>query len=157
VVITEPPWQPTLIYPARGVGALWEPDQNAQPAALRALLGERRASVLRALSVPRSTIELAHNLGVSPGSVSQHLSVLRAAGLVAGHRVGRNVLYVRTPIGDQLAGAAEKERWNTALQERLRQTVWSRGERMNCVDPGDYLLSLSGPGSPVDALADVLS
>src|SRR5215207_1029819 len=104
VAITEPPWQPTLIYPARGVGALWEPDQGAQPAALRALLGGRRASVLRALGVPRSTIELAHNLDVSPGSVSQHLGVLRAAGLVAGHRVGRNVLYVRTPIGDQLAG-----------------------------------------------------
>ena len=104
VAITEPPWQPTLIYPARGVGALWEPDQVAQPAALRALLGERRAAVLRALGAPRSTSELGHDLDVSPGSVSQHLSVLRAAGLVAGHRVGRNVLYVRTPLGDQLAG-----------------------------------------------------
>lgn len=104
VAITEAPWQPTLIYPARGVGALWEPDQAAQPAALRALVGERRAAVLRALGVPRSTTELGHQLGVSPGSVSQHLAVLRAAGLVAGHRVGRNVLYIRTPIGDQLAG-----------------------------------------------------
>jgi len=104
VAITEPPWQPTLIYPTRGVGALWDPEQLPQPEALRALLGERRASVLGALDVPRSTIELARRLGVSPGSVSQHLGVLRMAGLVDGHRVGRNVLYVRSPTGDKLAG-----------------------------------------------------
>ena len=104
VAITEPPWQPTLIYPARGVGALWEPDQGAPPEALRSLLGARRASVLRALDAPRPTIELARRLGVSPGSVSQHLRVLHAAGLVTGHRVGRKVLYLRTGLGDQLAG-----------------------------------------------------
>jgi hypothetical protein len=103
VAITEPPWQPTLIYPTRGVGALWDPEQRPQPEALRALLGERRASVLEALDMPRSTTELARRLGVSPGSVSQHLRVLRAATLVDGHRVGRNVLYVRSPTGNKLA------------------------------------------------------
>jgi DNA-binding HxlR family transcriptional regulator len=103
VAITEPPWQPTLIYPTRGVGALWDPEQRPQPEALRVLLGERRASVLEALDVPRSTTELARRLGVSPGSVSQHLRVLRAATLVDGHRVGRNVLYVRSPTGNKLA------------------------------------------------------
>ena len=36
--ITEPPWQPTLIYPARGVGLLWEPGRPA-PGALIALIG----------------------------------------------------------------------------------------------------------------------
>jgi len=104
VAITKPPWQPTLIYPTRGVGALWDPEQRPEPEALRALLGERRASVLIALDVPRSTTDLARCLGVSPGSVSQHLRILRAAGLVDGHRVGRNVLYVRSPTGDKLAG-----------------------------------------------------
>src|SRR5205085_6991256 len=53
--ITEPPWQPTLIYPARGVGTLWEPGEPAAPAALSALLGRRRAAVLGALDAPRST------------------------------------------------------------------------------------------------------
>jgi hypothetical protein len=98
----EPPWQPFLVYPARGIAALWEPGRAAPPAALAALLGARRAAVLRALHAPRSTTELARALELSPGSVSQHLSVLRDAGLVHGHRVGRAVLYVRSPTGEQL-------------------------------------------------------
>jgi hypothetical protein len=104
--LTEPPWQPTLMYPARGVGTLWEPGQTAAPEALAQLLGRRRAAVLAALHAPRSTTELARSLGLSPGSVSQHLAVLRDAGLVNGHRVGRMVLYMRSPTGDSLAGAA---------------------------------------------------
>jgi len=51
---------------------------------------------------PRSTTELARALDLSPGSVSQHLSVLRDAGLVHGHRVGRAVLYLRSPTGESL-------------------------------------------------------
>lgn len=103
--ITKPPWQPTLIYPARGVGMLWEPGQAAAPAALSALLGRRRAAVLAALDAPRSTFELANRLGVSAPSVSQHLGVLKAAGLAHTSRVGRMVLYVRTPRGDELIRA----------------------------------------------------
>lgn len=102
--ITEPPWQPTLIYPARGVGTLWEPGRPAAPAALTALLGQRRAAVLTALDAPRSTSELTGRLGLSAPSVSQHLAVLKAAGLVHASRVGRIVLYMRTPVGDGLAG-----------------------------------------------------
>ena len=34
------------------------------------------------------------------------VTVLRAAGLVQGHRVGRVVLYLRSPAGDTLVGAA---------------------------------------------------
>jgi hypothetical protein len=106
VLITAAPWQPTLIYPARGVGTLWEPDQVRPPAALAALLGRSRAAVLRALDQPRSTTDLAHALGLTAGGASQQLSVLRDAGLVHGHRVGRVVLYLRTPAGDDLLGAA---------------------------------------------------
>lgn len=97
-------WQPFVVYPARGVASLWDPGRAAPPAALAALLGARRASVLAALHAPRSTTELARALGLSPGSVSQHLSVLRDAGLVNAHRVGRVVLYVRSPTGDALTG-----------------------------------------------------
>jgi hypothetical protein len=103
--ITEPPWQPTLIYPARGVGLLWEPGETATPAALRALLGRRRAAVLAALDAPRPTGEVAQRLGLSAPSVSQHLGVLKAAGLVHASRVGRLVLYARTQRGDALLGA----------------------------------------------------
>ena len=101
-VAAEPPWHPFLVYPARGVGGLWEPGGAAAPAALAALLGERRATVLGALGTTRSTTELARALDLSPGSVSQHLSVLRDAGLVHGHRVGRSVLYVRSEKGERL-------------------------------------------------------
>lgn len=106
LLITDPTWQPTLIYPARGVGTLWEPGRPAAPEALTALIGRVRASVLLALDSPRSTTDLARSLDVSAGGVSQHLGVLRKAGLVDGHRVGRNVLYLRSPAGDALVGAA---------------------------------------------------
>jgi hypothetical protein len=95
---------PFVVYPARGIAGLWDPARAAPPAALAALLGTRRASVLAALHVPRSTTELARALELTPGSVSQHLSVLRDAGLANAHRVGRVVLYVRSPTGDALAG-----------------------------------------------------
>jgi DNA-binding transcriptional ArsR family regulator len=40
--------------------------------------------------------------------VSAHLGVLRRAGLVAGRREGRHVLYARTRAGDTLLGAARR-------------------------------------------------
>jgi DNA-binding transcriptional ArsR family regulator len=110
VLVTDPRWQPTLVYPARGVGTLWEADRPAAPEALGALLGRVRAAVLMALDHPRSTTDLARSLGVSAGGVSQHLGILRAAGLVHGHRVGRVVLYLRSPAGDGLVGARLAQR-----------------------------------------------
>src|SRR5437660_3338654 len=78
VLVTEEPWQPTVIYPARGVGMLWEPERPAPPDALARLLGSSRASVLAALDCPRSTTELARVLELTPGGVSQHLGVLHS-------------------------------------------------------------------------------
>ena len=105
-LVTDPQWQPTIIYPARGVGTLWEPQQAAAPQALAGILGRVRAGVLTALDQPRSTTDLARALDVSAGGISQHLGALRAAGLVQRHRVGRVVLYLRSPAGDTLVGAA---------------------------------------------------
>jgi DNA-binding transcriptional ArsR family regulator len=105
-LVTDPQWQPTIIYQARGAGTLWEPQRTDAPAALAGVLGRVRAAVLAALDRPRSTTELARALEVSPGGVSQHLGALRAAGLVQGHRVGRVVLYLRSPAGDTLVDAA---------------------------------------------------
>jgi DNA-binding transcriptional ArsR family regulator len=100
-VVNEEPWQPTIIYAARGAAMLWEPPAPA-PEALGALIGERRATVLIGLDSPRSTTELATTLQVPPASVSQHLSVLLKAGLIYRHRVGRAVLYERSARGEQL-------------------------------------------------------
>jgi Bacterial regulatory protein, arsR family/Family of unknown function (DUF5937) len=105
-VLTVPPWQPTLIYPARGVGMLWSPDRPAPPDALAKLIGAGRAAVLMELDCPRSTTELAQALGISPGGVSQHLAILRDAGLVSRRRASRLVLYLRSPEGDALVAAS---------------------------------------------------
>lgn len=97
-----PPWQPTMIYPSRGVGLLWEAPPAAGPEALVKLVGGTRARLLAALGSPRSTTELATSLDLSPGGVSQHLSVLRESGLVCGEREGRSVLYLRTELAETL-------------------------------------------------------
>jgi len=102
VLVTEEPWQPTVIYPARGVGMLWEAERPAPPDALARLLGSSRASILTALDCPRSTTELARILELTPGGVSQHLGVLHSAGLVQRRRDQRVVLYLRSESGDAL-------------------------------------------------------
>lgn len=100
-IVDAGPWQPALIYPARGSGMVWEP--LAPPAeALAALIGARRASILAMLDTPRSTTDLARRLEVGPGSVSQHLTVLLDAGLIERHRIGRVVLYRRSMAGNVL-------------------------------------------------------
>lgn len=104
--LMDPAWQPALVYPARGVGLLWEPSEVAAPEALAALLGTRRAAILLSLDQPRSTAELARLLDVPDSSVSQHLAVLREAGLLTSHRVGRVVLYLRSATGEALIRAS---------------------------------------------------
>jgi DNA-binding transcriptional ArsR family regulator len=108
--LIDPPCQPTLVYPARGVGLVWEGQASTTPGALEELIGRRRAAVLAELDVPRSTTELARRLGLSAPSVSQHLSILRQAAVVRAHRVGRMVLYSRTPSGDALLLGADPGR-----------------------------------------------
>ncbi|MGW5331644.1 DUF5937 family protein [Streptomyces bauhiniae] len=99
----DPPWQPTLVYPARGVGGLWAEPNARTPEALVRLLGRNRAAVLAALDDPASTTALAHRLGLAASSVSSHLTVLRDSGLLTARRYGHQVLYERTPLGMALA------------------------------------------------------
>ncbi|MET8880078.1 ArsR/SmtB family transcription factor [Streptomyces rubiginosohelvolus] len=97
------PWQPGLIYPARGIGGLWSEAGERTPETLARLLGRARADVLCALDEPAGTSALAHRLGLAASSVSAHLSVLRGAGLLTSRRYGHQVLYERTPLGIALA------------------------------------------------------
>jgi DNA-binding transcriptional ArsR family regulator len=106
----DPPWPPALIYPARGVAALWqepatEDAYRGGTGALGRLIGSSRAAVLLALEEPASTSQLAATLGQSLGGIGDHLAVLRAAGLITRARSGRSVLYRRTAMGDALAAA----------------------------------------------------
>jgi hypothetical protein len=105
-VIDRAPWQPTLVYPARGIATLWLHAPGA-PDGLARLLGPTRASVLADLGAPRSTGELAERLSLSPATASHHLAALRDAGLLTSRRDGRSVLYVRTALGDALARGAD--------------------------------------------------
>ncbi|MFC9694708.1 DUF5937 family protein [Kribbella sp. NPDC056951] len=93
---------PTVAYPARGIGTLWETRPEPAAGALADLLGKTRADLLMALDAPTSTIELARRRGVSPSAISQHLATLHANGLVARARAGRVVLYTRTELADRL-------------------------------------------------------
>ena len=104
--ITSSFWQPTTMYPARGVALLWESGPPAPTDALASVLGRGRAGVLLALDAPRSTGEVARRLDITPGGASQHLSSLKAAGLVSSNRHGRSVLYARSPLADELVNAS---------------------------------------------------
>ena len=105
VALYEEPWPRSIIYPARGVSALWEAPPATEPGALAALLGRSRARLLHALADPASTTQLSRSLELAPGAVGDHLAVLRRAGLVDGARSGRSVVYRRTPLGDALTGS----------------------------------------------------
>jgi DNA-binding transcriptional ArsR family regulator len=100
------PWPKTVVYPARGTVALLDTDDQALKQPLAALLGRTRALLLMELSTPASTTQLARSLGLAPGAVGDHLTVLRKAGLLDRARVGPSVLYRRTPLGDALATGA---------------------------------------------------
>jgi Helix-turn-helix domain len=96
---------PALTYPSRGIATLWAPPPPRPTAAVASLLGPARAQLLDMLAEPLPTIELARRLKVTPSAVSQHLKVLHDTGLLTRARDGRQVLYRRTSLGDQLAGA----------------------------------------------------
>jgi DNA-binding transcriptional ArsR family regulator len=100
---------PVLVYPARGTVALLGPAQNEVGPALSRLIGATRAEILGLLDEPSTTTTLAHRLRRSPGNVADHLAVLRRAGLVARRRVGRRVLYRRTPLGQATLGRQATE------------------------------------------------
>lgn len=91
-----------LVYPARGSAAA--SPHPVPGGALGRLIGAGRAAILHELERPGTSSELAAHLQLSLGTVGGHLAVLREAGLVAGTRVGRRVVYRRTEAGDLLAG-----------------------------------------------------
>ncbi len=99
---------PVITYGPRGIGDLWPtaqlPAQDGDP--LAALLGSSRAAILLAVALPKSTSDLARELGQSMPGVSAHLGVLRRSGLVTSWRAGRRVLYQRTPLATSVVVAS---------------------------------------------------
>jgi DNA-binding transcriptional ArsR family regulator len=96
-----------ICYSPRGLGRLWESratGRNRSP--LVDVLGGSRTAILTQLDLPMSTTHLAYQLKLTTPTVNVHLKALERAGIVTSHRHGRDVLYHRTPVGEQLIAAA---------------------------------------------------
>ncbi|MEI5582631.1 MULTISPECIES: ArsR/SmtB family transcription factor [unclassified Agromyces] len=106
-VLTEPPAQPTVFYPAQGVTERWAADATALADSLGALLGPTRAGILLTSHAARTTSQVAADAGLAPSTASHHLTVLRDAGLIASRREGARMLHLRTPLGEALMGSAQ--------------------------------------------------
>jgi DNA-binding transcriptional ArsR family regulator len=105
---TDPPWEPALVYPPAGVADLWTRGEPSSRSLAR-LIGGRRTRILLELERPLATQDLAGRLRSSAGGVSDHLRVLREAGLVTARREGRRVIYSRTALGDALCLRGERQ------------------------------------------------
>ncbi|CAL9677879.1 hypothetical protein SUDANB105_08190 (plasmid) [Streptomyces sp. enrichment culture] len=100
------PYQPSLVYPAPGVGTVWSQGVVPTADALSALIGRTRARILVALGEAATTSILARRLSMAPGAISQHLKVLCESGLVTRQRSGREVFYQRSGLGHSLCAAS---------------------------------------------------
>ena len=77
--------------------------------------GTRRAIFKRLAGGPMAVGELAYGLPVSSPAVSQHLKVLKCAGLVADRAVGTRRVYQLNPKGIQELRAELDVFWTKAL------------------------------------------
>jgi DNA-binding transcriptional ArsR family regulator len=85
-------------------------------AALSALGDPTRQAIVELLSGgPRAVGEIARDLPVSRPAVSQHLRVLKEAGLVTDHQQGTRRLYQLDPTGAAAVRAYLDRLWDSAL------------------------------------------
>ncbi|GHF51324.1 DNA-binding transcriptional ArsR family regulator [Amycolatopsis bartoniae] len=99
VTCADPALAPVLVYPVAHDPAVLGRDQGRT---LGRLLGRTRAAVLELAEAGATTGELARLARISPASASEHVGVLRAAGLVASRRDANSVLHTVTPLGARL-------------------------------------------------------
>ncbi len=90
-----------MTYQADGLTALGDPT--------------RRAIFERLADHPRAVGELARELPVSRPAVSQHLRVLKDAGLVIDRRAGTRRIYQLNPDGVGALSAYLEQFWNRSL------------------------------------------
>jgi DNA-binding transcriptional ArsR family regulator len=75
----------------------------------------RRAIFERLVEGPRAVGELAEELPVSRPAVSQHLKVLKSAGLVVDRQAGKHRIYQVDPGGLAVLRAELDRFWNSTL------------------------------------------
>lgn len=106
----------------------------------------RRAILERLAAGPRSVGRLAEGLPVSRPAVSQHLRVLRDAGLVTDRQLGTRRIYEVNPAGIALVSGYWNRFWSQALDRygALADAVADDGEA------GDARSGPEGPGATGD-------
>jgi len=105
-------------------------------AAFHALADPRRRAILRLVrDQPRSVNEIAENFDITQQAISQHLKVLRDAGLVAVRPHGQRRLYAVRPEGLAALRDFLTEFWPEHLQ-RLKHAVESGDDRAETADAG---------------------
>jgi DNA-binding transcriptional ArsR family regulator len=91
-------------------------DEDTTDTLLRALAAPRRRAILRLVAnEERSAGEIASEFEVSRTAISQHLTVLKDAGLLAERRDGTRRLYRGQQDGLAQLRAALDEIWGSAL------------------------------------------
>jgi DNA-binding transcriptional ArsR family regulator len=96
---------------------------------LKALAEPRRQQILRLVrATPRSVGEIAEQIDITQQAVSQHLQVLKDAGLVAVRKHGTRRLYAIRPDGLASLDRFLAELWPAGLQ-RLKAAVEADDQR----------------------------
>lgn len=92
-------------------------------AALRALAEPQRRRIVQVVGAGELPAgEIAEHFAITPQAVSQHLRVLKAAGLLNERRVGTRRLYAVRPEALASVRAYLDELWPSSL-DRLREAV----------------------------------
>jgi DNA-binding transcriptional ArsR family regulator len=90
--------------------------------------GTRRAIVERLARGPSAVGDLARDLPVSRPAVSQHLKVLKSAGLVRDRAAGRRRVYQLDPTGLEVLRADLDRFWAQALATYAQTIDETKGE-----------------------------
>ncbi|MFI6318760.1 ArsR/SmtB family transcription factor [Nonomuraea sp. NPDC050556] len=122
LTLRDPELPPVLVLPVEHQLGWAAPPNPAQPATrgerLTALLGATRTTVLHCLTEGQgyNTTQLARRTGISIPSASQHLTILREAGLTTSSRHGKQVLHTLTPLGYALLESSHSSHPGRAIQ-----------------------------------------
>ncbi|TVT13254.1 helix-turn-helix transcriptional regulator [Amycolatopsis acidiphila] len=114
-----------------------EPEDRVTDDALRALAEPRRRAILRLVAADELAAgEIAESFDVSRTAVSQHLTVLKNAGLLAERRDGTRRLYRARPEG--LAGLRQflDDMWASSLDTARRIVEAERGLHDGAAEEG---------------------
>lgn len=96
-------WTSAIYYPASG-RYLWAVPPTSR--SLDRLLGTTRSKILTALATPLQSTVVAVLVDVTPPTASEHLAILRNAGLIDTSRTGRTATHELTEAGRSLLDAA---------------------------------------------------